>query len=190
MGAKSGRKLTSRQKAVLERIDLRVPIKVIAQEMGVSETRINQHIRALKDYYKVETLNELVELYRAERAAKEAEELASEKLKDLSESGYIKSQLADAAMEGNVPSQDDPGEIVMSDVMAMPGFALWQNPDEPKVVPGVLDGDNATLLRLAAIVGIAFGCLAAVVLTVTAAVTISEALDGHATVPVDEQGFT
>jgi presenilin-like A22 family membrane protease len=54
----------------------------------------------------------------------------------------------------------------------------------------VLDGEHAVLFRLAAILGIAFGVLAAVVLTVTAAMTISEALEGRATVPVDEQGFS
>ena len=54
----------------------------------------------------------------------------------------------------------------------------------------MLDGEHATVLRFAAIVGIAFGFLAALVLTVTAAITISEALDGRATIPVDEQGFT
>jgi hypothetical protein len=46
------------------------------------------------------------------------------------------------------------------------------------------------MLRLAAIVGIAFGVLAAVVLTATAAMMISDALNGRAVVPVDEQGFT
>ena len=62
------RPLTERQKDVMEKIDLRVPIKVIARELKVSETRINQHIRALKNTYKVETLGGLVEAYRVERS--------------------------------------------------------------------------------------------------------------------------
>ena len=45
----AARRLTDRQQAVMQRIDRRVPIKVIAPELGVSETRIWQHIRALKD---------------------------------------------------------------------------------------------------------------------------------------------
>lgn len=57
----AARRLTDRQRAVMERIDRRVPIKVIAQELGVSETRINQHIRALKDVYEAASLGELVE---------------------------------------------------------------------------------------------------------------------------------
>ena len=52
------RKLTERQAAVMERVDRRVPIKVIAQELGVSETRINQHIRALKDIYSADSLRD------------------------------------------------------------------------------------------------------------------------------------
>lgn len=189
MVAKNGRKLTSRQKQVLERIDRRVPIKLIAQEMGVSETRINQHIRALKDFYKVESLNELVELYREERAARDRRE-AEAALKGLSETSYSKKQLAVGGGAAPNRTRVDPGEIVLSDVLPVNGHAPWKMVREPRVVPGVLDGDHAVLLRLAAIVGIAFGFLAAVVLTVTAAITISEALDGHATVPVDEQGFT
>lgn len=66
MGAAERRNLTKRQLAVLERIDRRVPIKVIALELGVSEARINQHIGALKDHYQVDSLNELVECYREE----------------------------------------------------------------------------------------------------------------------------
>ena len=58
------------------------------------------------------------------------------------------------------------------------------------MIPRVLDGENAVLFRLLAIIGIAFGVLAAVVLAVTAADTITEVLDGRATVPVEESGLT
>ncbi len=186
MAAASARKLTERQLFVLERIDRRIPIKVIANDLGVSETRINQHIRALKDINKVETLNELVECYREHVGDSEAEPDSEA----LSESVFRNSQLAEGGLITDSTSRVDPGEIVISDVMPVAGFAPWELQGEPKVVPGLLDGEHATVLRLAAIVGIAFGFLAAVVLTVTAAVTISEALDGRATVPVDEQGFT
>ncbi len=36
MASGAARRLTDRQRAVMERIDRRVPIKVIAQELGVS----------------------------------------------------------------------------------------------------------------------------------------------------------
>lgn len=189
MEAAASRPLTERQMAVMERIDRRVPIKVIAQDLGVSETRINQHIRALKDIYSAENLGDLVECYRADIAVEETEG-ASAPEGDLSESAYSKKQMADVAQNGKNPASNDPGELVMSDVLPLVEQAPWLRAGEPRIVPRVLDGEYAVLFRLVAIVGIAFGVLAAVVLTVTAAMTISEALEGRATVRVDEQGFS
>lgn len=199
MPSAASRPLTERQQAVMERIDRRVPIKVIARELGVSETRINQHIRALKDIFEAESLGDLVERYRVlvgtGDEADDRQETADSRqfgpsLKGLSEAAYSKNQVHADAFSGEQPAGNDPGELVMSDVLPLVEQAPWLRPGEPRVVPRVLDGDNAVWFRLAAIVGIAFGFLAAVVLTVTAALTISEALDGRATVPVDEKGFS
>lgn len=201
----SARRLTDRQRAVMERIDRRVPIKVIAQELGVSETRINQHIRALKDAYEAGSLGELVENYRASVARdaqpegtaeqpSESENLVefdigvstdADLINPFSQSAYTKTQINPAADLADVPDRDDPGRLVLSDAMPLIEQAPWLRPGEPRVVPGVLDGEHAILFRLGAIVGIASGVLAAVVLTVTAAVTLSEATEGKATVPVD-----
>ncbi|MEM1052214.1 MAG: hypothetical protein AAGI28_08985 [Pseudomonadota bacterium] len=193
------RPLTQRQQAVIERIDKRTPIKGIARDLGVSETRINQHIRALKNIYKAESLTDLVEAYRAEKLelAKADEELKSEIIqkpaqaeRGLSEPVYSKNQVPISTLIGDPLVQDDPGALVIRDVSSMGDEAPWLRSSEPQVVPRALDGENAVWLRLVAIVGIAFGFLAAVVLTVTAAVTLSEALDERATIPVDEQGFS
>lgn len=195
MPPSAARPLTERQQAVMERIDRRMPIKVIAQELGVSETRINQHIRALKDIYKAESLGELVEEYRAtlpkeeeaEGAGKSKENNLSEATeRDLTESVYSKSQVVGHDLAGLDGVRVDQGELVMSDVLPLIEQAPWLRPGEPKVVPGVLDGEHAVLFRLAAVIGIAFGILAAVVLSVTAAVAVSEAMDGRARVPVED----
>lgn len=192
----NSRSLTDRQAAVIERIDRRVPIKVIAQELGVSETRINQHIRALKDIFEVDSLNELVEEYRASNPAEEIHtDRADRRLEDrseapdrpLSEPVYTKNQLPDESESRQFPERDDPGKLVLSDVLPMLVDAPWGRREEPKVVPGVLDGEHAVLFRFAAIIAIAFGVLAAVVLTVTAAVSVSEAMDGKARVPAEEE---
>lgn len=199
MSSSSLRPLTKRQQAVMERIDRRVPIKVIAQDLGVSETRINQHIRALKDIYEAENLGQLVERHRGKKAAVFPQAAATktvknqrsnEKQKGYSEAVYSNSQVSEEPETEETSGGNDPGELVMSDVLPLVDQAPWLRPGEPRVVPRVLDGEYAIWFRLAAIMGIAFGILAAVVLTVTAAVTISEALDGRATVPVDEQGFS
>ena len=193
------RPLTERQRAVMEGIDRRAPIKVIAQELGVSETRINQHIRALKDIYEAENLGDLVERYRADKALEEqlrAEEEAEQSeavrsdQKGYSEAVYSNSQVSEGGLIADTSSGNDPGELVMSDVLPLEHQAPWLRPGEPRVVARALDGENAVLYRLLAIIGIAFGVLAAVVLAVTAAVTISEVLEGRAAVSVDENGFT
>ena len=181
----NSRSLTDRQSAVIERIDRRVPIKVIAQELGVSETRINQHIRALKDIYEVESLNELVEEFRASKPADEVDEQSATTSRPLSEPVYTKKQLPEALKNGETVGRDDAGRLVLNDVLPMLVDAPWVRDEEVKVVPGVLDGEHAVLFRFAAIIAIAFGVLAAVVLTVTAAVSVSEAMDGRAHVPVE-----
>lgn len=196
MPPEAARPLTERQQAVMERIDRRMPIKVIAQELGVSETRINQHIRALKDIFEAESLGELVETYRAfnppenaQQSTENEEEKSSSdpSLKDLTEPVYSKSQVPDHDLAGIGNIRVDQGELVMSDVLPLIEQAPWLRPGEPKVVPGVLDGEHAVLFRLAAIMGIAFGMLAAVVLTITAALAISEAMDGRFSMPEEEQ---
>ncbi len=191
----AARRLTDRQRAVIERIDRRVPIKVIAQELGVSETRINQHIRALKDIYNAASLGELVENYRATlppEPAPEPEENVlvsspdTELLKSFSEAAYTKNQINHVPDSVETPVRDDPGRLVLSDAVTLIEQAPWLRPAEPRVVPGVLDGEHAVLFRLGAIVGIASGILAAVVLTVAAAMALSAAMDGKATVSGSE----
>lgn len=201
MSSAAPRKLTERQRAVIERIHRRVPIKVIAQELGVSETRIKQHIRALKDIYRAESLNELVEEYRIRKpgaasgehlegtveATKNPEDTGLDK--GFNEASYSKNQVFSGEDSEETHERVDRGELVMGDALPLIEQAPWLRPGratEPKVVPGVLEGEHAVLLRLAAIAGIGFGFLGALVLTVTAADTISEALDGRATVPADQ----
>ncbi len=204
----AARRLTDRQQAVMERIDRRVPIKVIAQELGVSETRINQHIRALKDVYAAASLGELVENYRATLPPAPADAPAdvpgvedrmegllgdnpdTDPPKAFSEAAYMKKQIPPGAIFADQLSRDDPGRLVMSDAMPLFEQAPWLRPGEPRVVPGVLDGEHAVLFRLGAILGIASGILAAVVLTITAARTLSEVTDGKATISVDQIAAT
>ena len=195
----TARPLTERQAAVMQRVDRRVPIKVIAQELGVSETRINQHIRALKDIYGADSLRDLVDLYRLEKQPEVelnsvGEVVSSQDVEDfsksLSEAAYRIPQVPSTVFGFDMGERDKAATVELNDVMPLIERAPWLKPGEPKVVPGLLDGEHAVMFRLAAIVGIAFGLLAAAVLTATAAIMISEALSERAAIPVDEQGFT
>lgn len=194
MASGAAKRLTDRQRAVMERIDRRVPIKVIASELGVSETRINQHIRALKDVYDAASLGELVENYRAtlspEAAVASAQAdlgtFADEALrKPFSEPAYTNSQINGPADLADFDGRDDPGRLVLSDAMPLFEQAPWLKAGEPRVVPGVLDGEHAVLMRLGAIIGIAAGILASVILVITAAMTLSQATEGKAYISVE-----
>lgn len=194
MASGAAKRLTDRQRAVMERIDRRVPIKVIASELGVSETRINQHIRALKDVYDAASLGELVENYRAtlspEAAVASAQAdlgtFADEALrKPFSEPAYTNSQINGPADLADFDGRDDPGRLVLSDAMPLFEQAPWLKAGEPRVVPGVLDGEHAVLMRLGAIIGIAAGILASVILVITAAMTHSQATEGKAYISVE-----
>ncbi|MEL7198358.1 MAG: LuxR C-terminal-related transcriptional regulator [Pseudomonadota bacterium] len=215
MPPSSSNPLTDRQLEVMVRIDRRVPIKVIAQDLGVSETRINQHIRALKNKFEAGSLGDLVECYRATLVeSKEQEsgqvdqvegsrqepsafplpnpvdEAQTVSMQGLSEATFSKTQVPSDVELSDLSERDDVGDLTVNDIMPMVEQAPWLRPGEPKVVPGVLDGEHATLFRLCAIIVIAFGFLAAVVLTVTTAVSVSEILDGKASIPEDEQSQT
>ncbi len=195
--------LTDRQRDVLERVDRRVPIKVIAGELNVSEARINQHIRALKDKFSVDSMNELVEHYRAsadydglnnkrardipveaEPAGNTAEGPAQDPYRN---SLYRNSQLHDVPIFPDEGSRVDPGEIVFSDAHHVLIDAPWRRLREPVVVPTFLDGNNAVVTRLALMLGIAVGIVAAVILVVAATVTVSDVLEGKAAIRTDTQ---
>lgn len=199
MASGTAKRLTDRQRAVMERIDRRVPIKVIAADLGVSETRINQHIRALKDFYDAASLGELVENYRATLSPEATGEAPENDLgtiadgallKPFSEPAYTNSQINGVADPGDSGPRDDPGRLVLSDAMPLIEQAPWLNPGEPRVVPGVLDGEHAVLMRLGAIIGIAAGILASVILVITAAMTLSQATEGKAYLSVETEAAT
>ena len=194
-------KLTDRQRAVLERVDQRVPIKVIAADLNVSEARINQHIRALKDKFSVESMSDLVASYRAldlhrgtAETGRNAESNAGLHAGDPRDpdpyrnSLYRKSQLQSPSQSDQKGTRDNPGEIVFSDAHHVLIDAPWMEPREPVVVPPKLDGEHAVLYRIGAMISIAFGIVAALILVVVAAVTISEALDGRAVIRINQDG--
>ncbi len=191
--------LTEKQREVIRRIDRRMPIKLIASEMGVSETRINQHIRALKSIYHAGSLNELVESYRLVecRASSAANVRKTDEFPVVSRSGeaaemgpytplrnaaYSKKQVHNQPHVSDLSERDDPGSIRLSDAHVVARDAPWAHDIEPVVVFGALDGKHAVLYRSMVMVGLAFGMIAGVVLVVSAALSLSEVLDSRASV--------
>ena len=174
------RSLTDRQRDVLVLIDRRMPIKRIAFELDISESRVNQHIRALKDAYGVQGLDALVQAYR-EETLENVEDAAFRK-PAYSNNGVTRSDIG-----GQSEDRVAPGEFVLADVAPLAIEAPWKARHEPRVVPGVLDGDHAVLYRLAVIVGLALAFIVLVILVVTAALSVAEASGGQeVAAPVSE----
>lgn len=171
--------LSERERAVLDGIDRRLPLKMVAAELGVSESRINQHVRALKERFEVNNLSDLVDAWRNE----DFDIAGNEPCRN---PAWRNPQVPPPAAASETEDRVAPGEFVLSDAALYAIEAPWRVGNEPRVVPGVLDGGNAVLLRLAVIIGIAFGLVAAVVLVVTASLSLSEALEGRNAVPADQ----
>ena len=170
------RPLTKRERDVLDGIDRRLPLKLVAAELGVSESRVNQHVRALKERYRVNTLPELIEAWRRE----EPDFVGETTYRN---SAWRIPQVPAGAGGGDGSDRVAPGEFVLADAAPFAIEAPWMTRIEPRVVPRMLDGDNAVLLRLALIIGLALGLVAAIVLVVTASLTLSEAFNGVAAIP-------
>jgi DNA-binding CsgD family transcriptional regulator len=178
MSVVTQRGLSERERAVLSGIDRRLPLKSIAAELGVSESRINQHVRALKERFGVHTLPALVDAWREQ----DVEFIEADPCRN---PAWRIPQVPDQAIGGETDDRVAPGEFVLSDAALYAIEAPWTVKNEPRVVPGMLDGDNAVLLRLAVIIGMAFGLLAAIVLVVTASLSVSEVLKGESLVPTE-----
>ena len=175
MPAAPHRGLSQRERAVLEGVDRRLPLKAVAAELGISESRVNQHIRALKERYRVNNLPDLVTAWRQDDVDFIGEQ-------DCRNSAWRNPQVLGERFDGDANSRVAPGEFVLADAAPLAIEAPWITRIEPRVVPGMLDGDNAVLLRLALIIGLAFGLVAAIVLVVTASLTLSAALEDTAAV--------
>jgi DNA-binding CsgD family transcriptional regulator len=163
--------LSERQKQVLCLIDRRLTIKEIAGELGISETRVNQHIDTLKRRLNANTHRELAACYQ--------ERLAAAASPPLSISAGGKSQLPGEEKGRSSPGGVADGELTFADAHAFSVEAPWARASEPRVVPPALDGQNAVLLRLALIAAMVFGILASLVLAITAADSVTQAVGGR-----------
>jgi DNA-binding CsgD family transcriptional regulator len=168
MAGKDRSALSERQKQVLCLIDRRLTIKEMASELGISETRVNQHIDTLKRRLGANTHREL--------AARYQELLASSTPALFRMPTGGKSQLPDEDEARSSPSGVTDGGLTLADVHAFSVEAPWTRASEPRIVPPALDGQHAVLLRLAVIAAMVFGVLASLVLAITAADSLTEVI--------------
>ncbi len=163
--------LTRRQTEVLECVAIRLTLKETASRLAVSESAVNAHIKALKRQLGVNSLSELAEEWR--------------KLENLHEgptcrnSGCTNSRLADDQSAEPSPTQDEIGQILtFSEPVSFHQSVPWAQKNA-EIVPGVLRGAKGKLNRVLAILLIAIGTLALVMLGLGVGQGINAALSAR-----------
>ncbi|HEX9807949.1 MAG TPA: LuxR C-terminal-related transcriptional regulator [Alteraurantiacibacter sp.] len=172
MGAADSTTLTARQLAVLERLAARKSYKEIGHELGISETRVKQHVRTLKDRLGVNSPSELVEAYWTIAGTNPF--LKGEELK---------SELPDGVFSPSERCPDDREVFHLEDSLPFRSEAQWVHQEEPEVVPGMLNGRNASLSRLALILIMTLGMFAVLILGLTSAQVLSDSLENVSVAP-------
>jgi len=168
--------LTDKQREVLALLADGRTTKEMAPLLGVSEPAINRRIEMIRArlggitrlelarrYRDWQTLDQLVPLHIMEIPPLPGVENTSQTL-----------HLAGtqpAALE-TTPDLRGP-DAVFRDSVSLHFTAPWHHSEEPRIVPGVLDGDNASFTRGAAIAIILIGILASIVLGLAAAQAIT-----------------
>lgn len=164
-----GIKLTERQLDVLDGISRRQSIKQIAFVLQISESAVNQHIKALKTNLEVGSLAELAEVYRSISAAHGPSTCRK--------TASRKKHLPSATDNTDVELKDDiEPSIAFHQPLTYEVRAPWTPMVGPRVVPGVLNGENAFWVRGAAIIMMAVGVLAAVMIGLGVAQGVTSAL--------------
>lgn len=177
--------LTDRQREVIELIDRRMPIKVVAAELGISATRVNQHVRAMKDLYGANSLADLVRKFR-ERAGYEASPAKPQKTapeNPFTKDVLPKSKVQSGGFTVDESSRDDALEFAFSDALNFAVDPPWVTKSEPDIVPGMLDGRNFVTARFLAMVGGAVGIMSLFVLVLTSFMSLGVLFEGRAYVP-------
>lgn len=175
--------LTTKQVAVLDHLANNRTSKEIAHALGVSETAINRRIEVLRSRLGGITRHELTRRYRlwtSERAddgASDGPEAAENRESECVDSRTDFLQLAEDSDDGERPIRDsEASKTAFEDPIAMSIEAPWSEWSEPRIVPRVLDGENATLTRGAAIAILLLAIVASIVVALAAAKALADAV--------------
>lgn len=172
--------LTENQKAVLDLLANHHSSKEIAFLLGISETSVNRRLEKVKLRLGGVPRTELARRYRlwleAHPALEAAEPPEKSHLEGVESTPQIL-QLAGAGKAGEQEDRDsDVRETLFEDSVAMSIEAPWKGWSEPRIVPRVLDGDNATLTRGATIAILLFAIVASIVVGLAAAKALADAV--------------
>lgn len=169
--ARNASELTPRQADVLARLADRQSIKVIAAEIGISESAVNKHIMALKRKANANTLAELVGFYRRVSITSDT--------KHCRKTAPSKKPLLKTKFSTDQRATDDiEPVVVLQDGFSYAKSAPWSTTREPIVGPEVLNGTVGTWTRATAIAVITIGIFVMVIVGLGAAQSVTSALQG------------
>lgn len=165
--------LTDKQRAVLAQLANGRTSKEIATALDLSESAVNRRIELLRIRFGGITRLELARRYRDWAAVAPAKEQPADGVETYRQS----LRLAPPAELEQKPVEDSQDDVLLfRDSLEISIDPPWKSQSMPKVVPGVLDGENAALTRGAAIAIILFGIVASLVLGLAAAGALTEAI--------------
>lgn len=164
------RLLTEKQSAVLELLARGLTSKEIGYQLGASESAVNRHIEILRSRFGDITRLQLARLYRESpdefprmMPAASCVETTEQKI-DLAEP---------EADEGRKARDETEAQLAFQDSLTVRIDAPWTKPEEPGVVPRVLDGENATLTRGTAIAVMLLAIIASLARLIAARISSS-----------------
>ncbi len=176
--------LTDKQAAVLDLLAHNRTSKEIAWALGVSETAINRRIEVLRSRLGGVTRHELARRYREWIAARPGPKTGPDHTKPLKDQDTpcveteirILQLASDEHRETKAPQDSKVSAAAFEDPIAMSIDAPWREWKEPGIVPRVLDGENATLTRGAAIALLVLAIVASIVVALAAAKALADAV--------------
>ncbi|PAL25914.1 hypothetical protein CD928_00040 [Sphingopyxis sp. GW247-27LB] len=165
--------LTEKQAAVLGLLARSLTSKEIAAKLQTSESAVNRHIEILRSRCGGITRAQLARRYRERRG--DFRQIAGAPACVEPTKQIIDLAGTPPGKEGE-PQDGSEAGLAFKDSLEMTLDAPWTRPEAQRVVPRVLDGDNAALTRGAAIAIILFALIASLVLGLAAAQAITDAL--------------
>lgn len=162
--------VSDRQAEVLWLLADHLTIKEIAGKLGVSESAVNQRIKACKEKLNASNHRELIHLWRQKMNGPELESACSFSAcsnRQLPDAHFAYDQWSEATVSPTV---------TFGDAMAFDRQAPWEDAFEPQVVPRALNGKNAGWVRGASIIAICVGFFAAILVGLGAAQGVTAAV--------------
>jgi DNA-binding CsgD family transcriptional regulator len=166
----SFRRLTGRQRDVLDGIAKRKTIKAIAHELGVSDSAVNQHIKTLKSTLQANSLSDLAKYYSEYSTGADVLNCR----KTASRIPQVSPQTDNSEMGSR--NEIDP-TVTFQDALTYHQGAPWDRTNGEVIVPEVLNGADSKLARFKSIVFITVGIFAVIVLGLTSMNEVSSTLE-------------